>query len=158
MRARPAKLGTEDYARLAAFRYALRRFLRFSEQAARRAGLTPQHYQALLALRGAADAPRMTINDLAKRLLIRHNSAVGLVDRLVRQALLVRRPSAEDARKVHLELTAKGLRVVEKVAERHRAELGQAGPAIAAALMQIAQAQELSRPRRAPPRPRRKAG
>src|SRR3954469_23724513 len=76
-------LATRDYAQLAAFRYALRGFLRFSEGAAARAGLTSQHYQAMLVLRACPEDQRVTINDLAQQLFIKHNSAVGLVDRLV---------------------------------------------------------------------------
>src|SRR5205814_3775832 len=89
-------LETRDYARLAAFRHALRRFLRFSEAAAARAGLTSQHYQAMLVLRGCPDDKRVTINDLAQQLLIKHNSAVELVDRLAREGLVVREPSSAD--------------------------------------------------------------
>src|SRR4051812_14923442 len=76
------RLHTSDYARLAAFRGQLREFLRFSEDAAAAVGLTAQHYQAMLELRAAPDGAQLSINDLAGKLLIRHNSAVGLVDRL----------------------------------------------------------------------------
>src|SRR6188472_1093180 len=69
------KLATRDYAQLAAFRHALRGFLRFSEAAAAEAGLTARHYQAMLALRGSADGERLTIADLARQLYIKHNSA-----------------------------------------------------------------------------------
>jgi DNA-binding MarR family transcriptional regulator len=153
-RAAGKKLTDEDYAQLAAFRYALRRFLRFSEQAAQEAGLTAQHYQALLALRGMPG--RATIKDLARQLLIRHNSAVGLVDRLVAEGLLARMPSQDDARKVRLALTGKALRLVEKVALRHRVELERAGPEIGRTLIQIAEAQETGRLRAVPRRPRRR--
>jgi hypothetical protein len=71
-------LTTRDYAQLAAFRHALRGFLRFSEAAAGAAGLTGQHYQAMLVLRACPDERRVTINDLAQQLFIKHNSAVGL--------------------------------------------------------------------------------
>ena len=74
----PDKLETRDYALLADFRFALRSFLHFSESAAAKCGLTAQHYQAMLALRGCPEGQRVTINDLAQQLLIRHNSAVGL--------------------------------------------------------------------------------
>ena len=80
---RQFNLATRDYAQLAEFRRALRGFLRFSEDAAAAVGLTGQHYQAMLVLRGCPDEQRITINDLAKQLLIKHNSAVELVDRLV---------------------------------------------------------------------------
>ena len=122
------KLATPDYARLAAFRQALRGFLRFSEDAAAAQGLTAQHYQAMLILRGCPEDQRVTINDLAQQLLIKHNSAVGLVDRLVREKLVVREPSSEDRRKVELRLTGRGRHVLAKLAALHRRELQRIGP------------------------------
>ena len=122
------RLETRDYARLAEFRHALRRFLRFSEMAAARAGLTTQHYQAMLVLRGCPDDKRVTINDLAQQLLIKHNSAVELVDRLARERLVVREPSSADRRKVELRLTTRGRTVLAKLAGMHRAELQRIGP------------------------------
>src|SRR5579885_2495486 len=89
-------LPTAQYARLAAFRSALRSFLHFSEAEAGRVGLSSQQYQALRAVRASAEAGAPTINDLARQLFIKHNSAVGLVDRLVEQGLVRRRPVAED--------------------------------------------------------------
>ena len=122
------KLATRDYARLATFRYALRRFLRFSEAAAARVGLTGQHYQAMLVLRACPDQERVTINDLARHLLIKHNSAVGLVDRLAQEKLIVRETSSADRRKVELRLTPRGREVLAKLAAMHRAELQRVGP------------------------------
>ncbi len=122
------KQATEDYARLATFRYALRRFLRFSEAAAARVGLTGQHYQAMLALRACPDDERVTINDLARHLLIKHNSAVGLVHRLVEEKLIAREVSRADRRKVELRLTPRGRQVLAKLAAVHRAELQRIGP------------------------------
>jgi DNA-binding MarR family transcriptional regulator len=126
------------YAELAAFRYALRRFLAFSEGAAVAAGLTAQQYQALLAVRAGAEGEGFTINDLAKQLLIRHNSAVGLVDRLAAQGLVARKPWPDDRRKVHLVLTAKGNRLFERLADMHRTELQRIGPRLAKLLRRIA--------------------
>jgi DNA-binding MarR family transcriptional regulator len=122
------KLATQDYARLATFRYALRRFLRFSEAAAARVGLTGQHYQAMLVLRACPETERVTINDLARHLLIKHNSAVGLVDRLTQEKLIAREASSADRRKVELRLTARGREVLAKLAAVHRAELQRVGP------------------------------
>lgn len=121
-------LETRDYARLAEFRYALRKFLRFSEMAAAQAGLTTQHYQAMLVLRGCPEERRITINDLAQQLLIKHNSAVELVDRLVQENLVVREASPVDRRKVQVLLTARGREVLAKLAAMHRAELRHIGP------------------------------
>ena len=133
---RSAPLDAAEYQQLASFRYALRSFLRFSEVAAEEVGLTAQHYQALLAVCAAADG-HVTINDLARQLLIRHNSAVGLVDRLAAQALITREPSPQDGRKVYLRLSAKGDRVLQKLAEVHREELKRIGPQLEALLRDI---------------------
>ena len=121
------RLATRDYARLAAFRHALRKFLRFSEDAAAAVGLSGQHYQAMLAVRARGEA-RVTINDLAQQLLIKHNSAVELVDRLAQLDLVAREPSPADRRKVELRLTARGRGVLAKLAAVHRAELQRIGP------------------------------
>lgn len=123
-----APLATPDYATLAALRHTLRRFLHFSESAAGAAGLSAQHYQAMLVLRAGAGSERLAINDLARQLLIKHNSAVGLVDRLMAQGLVMRRRSSADRRMVHLRLTAKGNRLLERLAGVHRRELERIGP------------------------------
>ena len=123
-------LATGDYARLAAFRHAIREFLRFSEDAAAKAGLTAQHYQAMLVLRATPEDESVTIADLARRLFIKHNSAVGLVDRLVAESLVVRKPASHDRRKVELHLSARGRKVLARLAGMHRAELQRVGPAL----------------------------
>jgi DNA-binding MarR family transcriptional regulator len=135
-------LRTGDYAQLAAFRHALRKFLRFSEASAAEAGITGQHYQAMLVVRACPDEARVTINDLAQQLLIKHNSAVELVDRLVEQDLLKREASPRDRRKVELSLTARGRNVLAKLAAVHRAELHRIGPVLGRFFA------ELSRPAR----------
>jgi DNA-binding MarR family transcriptional regulator len=121
-------LSTGDYARLAAFRHALRRFLRFSETAAAEVGITGQHYQAMLILRACADGERITINELAQQLLVKHNTTVELVDRLVREELVAREASASDRRKVELRLTPHGRQVLARLAAVHRRELQRIGP------------------------------
>ena len=121
---------TEEYARLAAFRLALRTFLHFSEQAAARVGLTGQQYQALLVLRACPPGQPLTISDLARQLFLKHNSTVALVDRLESDGLLVRVPSSVDRRKVELRITASGSRVLGKLAERHRNKLQRIGPGL----------------------------
>ena len=122
------ELATHDYAQLAAFRHALRGFLRFSEAAAAEEGLTSQHYQAMLILRGWPNGEPVSINDLAQQLLIKHNSAVGLVDRLVAGGLVVREPSTVDRRKVELRLSPRGRQVLAELAAMHRDELRRIGP------------------------------
>jgi DNA-binding MarR family transcriptional regulator len=121
------KLATRDYAQLASFRHALRGFMRFSEAAAAQEGLTSQHYQAMLVLRGWDGQP-ISINDLSQQLLIKHNSAVGLVDRLAGEGLVVRLRSAVDRRKVELRLSSRGRQVLGKLAAMHRDELRRLGP------------------------------
>ena len=132
------RLSTRSYARLAAWRHALREFLRFSELAAEKLGLTGQHYQAMLVLRACPEGDRITIADLAKELIIKHNSAVGLVDRLVEQELVVRQPSKADRRKVELLLSARGRQVLAKLAALHREELARMGPVLERLLAEIA--------------------
>ena len=124
------QLATGDYARLAAFRGAIREFLRFSEDAAAREGLTAQHYQAMLVVRACPEDEQVTINDLAHKLLIKHNSAVGLADRLAGEGLIVRETSPTDRRKVVLQLSARGRQVLAKLAGMHRRELERMGPVL----------------------------
>ena len=140
-RPRP-ELDTRDYALLAAFRFALRSFLHFSESAAKESGLAAQHYQAMLVVRGCPEDRRITINDLAQQLLIRQNSAVGLVDRLEKQGLMARESSPLDKRKVHLRLTAKGDRILERLAGVHQEELRRIGPQLRQLVQQITRATE----------------
>jgi DNA-binding MarR family transcriptional regulator len=114
--------------RLAAFRLALRQFQSFSEQVAEAQGLTTQQYQALLALKGETDDGPFTVTLLAQRLLIKHNSAVGLVDRMEQLGLVTRRPSELDRRSVVVEISARGESVVKKLARTHRRELQRIAP------------------------------
>ncbi len=118
----------EEYVALAGFRYALREFLKFSEDAAQSVGLTPQQHQALLSIMGFAGRDFVTIGELAERLQIRHHSAVGLVDRLVAQDLARRRHGEEDHRQVLVELTAHGLETLRALSAAHHQELSQLGP------------------------------
>ena len=131
------RLATRDYARLAAFRRELRGFLRFSEEAAEAVGLTSQHYQAMLILRACPEGERVSIAGLAQQLLIKHNSAVGLVDRLVEEALVVRQASSTDRRKVELRLSARGRDVLARLASVHRAELQRIGPALKRVIAEV---------------------
>lgn len=107
-----------DYEALAEFRYLIRRFLEFSQNAARGVGLAPAQHQALLAIKGQPRGTRMTIGDLSERLCIRHHSAVELVDRLAAAGLVVRTTDPQDHRRVILDLT--------RSAEEHLAELSAA--------------------------------
>jgi DNA-binding MarR family transcriptional regulator len=123
-----APLGDVDYERLAEFRYILRQFLIFSEDAAAQAGLTAQQHQALLAIRGTPGRRPVTTGELAERLGIRHHSAVGLIDRLVAKALVVRHSGLDDRRQVHVALTAAAEAILATLSAAHREELARLAP------------------------------
>ena len=125
-RARP--LTDSDYERLAEFRYLLRRFLIFSEDAAEETGLTAQQHQALLAIKGFGGKTPITVGDVAERLGIRHHSAVGLIDRLLSKSLVKRRHGAEDRRQVLLTLTPKAEALLARLSAAHRDELKRLAP------------------------------
>ena len=126
-----------DYHTLAAFRAALRRFLRVSEDLAHGLGLTPQQHQAMLAIRGFPGGEQPTVGQLATRLQVHHNSAVGLVTRLVKQGYARRQASKEDQRRMHVSLTPKGHGLLDKLTEAHRIELHHIGPEIAGLLTEL---------------------
>ena len=113
---------------LAAFRFALRQFLRFSEDAAQEAGITPQQHQALLAIKGFPGRDRVSVGELAERLQVAHHSAVGLIDRLVMEKLVAREASEEDRRRVFITLTRRGEDVLETLSSAHREQLRRMGP------------------------------
>jgi len=131
------KLSTADYRLLAAFRYELRRFVAFSEQAAREAGIEPQQHQLLLALRGLPEGSRPTIGTLAERLCVQHHTAVALVDKLELRGLLRRARNPSDKREVLLSLTEDGELILRKLSALHRQQLGVVGPAMVDALQAI---------------------
>ena len=116
------RLTDEDYRRLARWRRALRRFQRFSEEAARRAGVSPTQHQVLLFVRGF-EKGKPTIADLAERLQVRHQSAVGLIDRCERGGLVRRKPDPLDHRCVLVEITPRAKRLLERLAREHLREL-----------------------------------
>jgi len=120
-------LSRSEYEMLAAFRFRLRQFLSFSEKAAEEVGLTQQQYQALLAVRAHAGPGLLTISDLAAQMLIKHHSAVGMVNRLEEQGMVRRESLAEDGRKVGIRLTVNGQRVFGRLAASHRGELRRIG-------------------------------
>src|ERR1035438_5789906 len=130
-----AQLTASDDRALPKFRYQIRRFLRFSEQAARRAGLEPAQHQLLLAVKAFAGEP--SVGEMAERLQLRHHSVVGLIDRLAESGLVRRSRAEGDRRQVRIWLTAKGEAVLHELSLEHRAELGGAGSALAAALRAI---------------------
>lgn len=132
------KLTKVDYEALAEFRYALRKFLGFSETAAADHGVSPQQYQALLAIEGFPQRNWVTLGELAEQMRIAHQSAVGLVDRIEKLGLVKRTVSPEDRRKVQVTLTRKGRQLLEKLYFVHRAELRSSGPTLIKALQKAA--------------------
>ncbi len=142
-------LEQSDYRALAEFRYQIRRFLRFSEQAARKAGIEPQQHQLMLAVKGLPDGVMATVGELANRLQIQHHSTVELVNRLEDQGLVSRKRGDEDRRQVEVLLTSKGERVLRELSLFHRSELRASGPELAAALRRLLAA--TGRGRRAEP-------
>jgi len=124
---------------LAEFRFELRRFLQFSEQAAITAGLQPQQHQLLLQVAGAPGHIAVTIAYAAERLGIKHNSAVELVNRSVREDLLLRVEDAADRRRAILQLTRKGTRILKRLSDDHARELTVMAPQLVQALEQIRQ-------------------
>jgi DNA-binding MarR family transcriptional regulator len=125
---------------LADFRYALRRFVSFSAEAAREAGVSPQQHQALLALKACPQDMEVTVGELAARLCIRHHSAVGLVNRLAARNFVRRVRSSTDRRHVHLELTSYGNSLIARLSATHRDELKRIGPELKRALRELEEA------------------
>lgn len=123
---------------LAEFRYTLRRFLHFSEEAAARSGLTAQQHQLLLQIDGAPAGTATTIGYLADRLSLRHHSVVELGDRSEEAGLLIRRRAPDDRRCVVLELTSAGARILRDLSADHARELTELGPQLVQALKAIA--------------------
>ena len=116
-------LDQQDYERLLAFRTGLRRFLAWSAQQAEAAGITPAQHQLLLAIRGHPDPRGPTIGEIAGYLLVRHHSAVELIDRAATAGLVARRADSEDGRTVRIALTGDGRKRLERLAAAHLEEL-----------------------------------
>jgi DNA-binding MarR family transcriptional regulator len=127
----------DDYSALARFRYLIRQFLQFSEDAARHEELEPQQHQMLLVIRASEDSAGPTVGDVAQQLFIRHHSAVGLADRLEERGLIERARPDEDRRHVRLRLTDRGGEILEHLSRSHQAELRKLGPELVAALGEL---------------------
>lgn len=136
MTARTRQLGDADYAALADFRHAIRRFQAFSEARAIEVGLTPQQHQALLAIR-AAPSHQATVGYVADRLILKPHSATGLVDRLEAQGLVTREISQEDRRRALLRLTPAAFQILAELSATHRDELQRLKPLLSDILQQI---------------------
>lgn len=114
-----------DYEALALFRYAMRKFLRFSKTTlGAEAALTPEQYEALLALKAFGNSTgSLNIGELSERLQVKHHTAVSLAGKLVVRKLVARKPSARDRRQVRLKLTAAGDSLLARMAAIHRQEM-----------------------------------
>lgn len=108
---------------LAQFRYALRKFLRFSEEAARACGVTPQQHQLLLGVAGFSKDGTATVSELAEFLQERNHSVVGLVERAAAMGLVRRATNPEDRRQVLVTLTPRGQRILSRLSQLHRDEV-----------------------------------
>jgi DNA-binding MarR family transcriptional regulator len=122
---------------LADFRFELRSFLCFSEQAASHNGLQPQQHQLLLQVAGAPDTATVTIAYAAARLGLKHNSVVELADRSEREGLLARVADATDKRRILLRVTRKGGTVLNRLTSEHARELNVMAPGLIAALEHV---------------------
>jgi DNA-binding MarR family transcriptional regulator len=131
-------LQAEDYEALAAFRYAMRKFLSFSKRTlADEAQFTPEQYEALLALKAFSSSTGLTIRDLSERLQVKHNTAVGIVNKLEAMWLLRREPGVLDRRQVFLKLLPAGDQLLARVAAIHREEMRMRSPEMIEALVRL---------------------
>jgi DNA-binding MarR family transcriptional regulator len=126
-----------NFKAMAELRYQIRRFLRFSENVARQAGIEPQQHQLLLAVRGLPDELRPTIGVLAERMQLQHHSTVELIDRLVERGFLFRLRSTDDKRQVLVKLTHDGEEFLKRLSLHHLQELQSAGPAFVKVLQSL---------------------
>ena len=129
-----------DYQALAQFRYEIRKFLAFSEDAARAAGIEPQQHQALLAVKGLPQGSEPTIGALAERLCVQHHTAVAVVDQLERHGWILRQRGTRDRRQVLLSITAEGSALLAELSEMHREQLGTVASGMILALDAIVKA------------------
>jgi DNA-binding MarR family transcriptional regulator len=126
------ELTDQDFERLLAFRLGLRRFLHWSEEQAEEVGLTPAQHQLLLVIRGSNETHGPTIGSIGDSLLLRHHSAVELIDRAEHAGLVERRGDPDDRRVVRVVLTRKGHGMLERLTVRHLEELHELAPVLEA--------------------------
>lgn len=126
-----------DYRSLAEFRYAIRKFLAFSEAAASEAGLTAQQHQALLTIKGVGEVDGLSIGDLATRLLVRQHTAAELANRLEEAGLVRRRSDPNDGRRVLLTLTPESERRLQSLSDIHLDEISSMAPQLVSILAKL---------------------
>jgi DNA-binding MarR family transcriptional regulator len=130
-----ASVSPKHYRALAAFRYAMRRFLRFSkEYLAAEAGLTPEQYEALLALKVFSASDGLLVGQLSERLQVKHHTAVSLTDKLAARKLVTKQRGIADRRQVYVKLTDAGSTLLTSMARIHRDELHARSPEMMDAL------------------------
>jgi DNA-binding MarR family transcriptional regulator len=137
MTVRTSQLTIREFRELAEFRYQIRRFLRFSEDQAHANGIEPQQHQLLLAIKGLPDGAKPTIGELASRMLIRHHSAVELVNRLTDHGAVERVVAEADHREVLVRLTKKGEALLHSLSVAHHEELRAKGPELMKSLGEV---------------------
>ena len=128
------KVATSDYRALAALRYLLRQFLCEADSAAHRIGLEPQQFQLLLAVRGLPEGFEPTVQTLAERLALRHNTTVELIDRMEQHRYVTRTRKKSDRRAALVSLLPEGERLLEQVARQRLTEVRAGGTALLNAL------------------------
>ena len=121
-------LDDADYRRLLGFRTGIRHFLHWSEEQAAAVSVTPAQHQLMLAIRGHGESDGPTVGDIADALVLRHNSAVGLIDRAVEAGLVMRYVDVRDSRVVRLQLTTLGSRRIRQLSRAHLEELRRLAP------------------------------
>jgi DNA-binding MarR family transcriptional regulator len=137
MDANSKQISITDYQALAEFRYQLRRFIRYSEQVARAAGIEPQQHQVLLAIKGLPNGEKATIGKLAERLQLQHHSTVELIDRLCERGLVERQRDEADQRRVLVHLTTQGEAMLQHLSTHTLAELKLTGPTLVKTLEEL---------------------
>ena len=142
-------MSAAEFRALAEFRYRIRIYLNGSEEAARNAGLEPQQYMLMLALRGLPVGRNPSIRDVAERLQLRHHSVVELVDRLEQRQLLRRERSRTDRRQVFVHLTPRGEKILTRLAKQRILELRTAAPALVRSLTAVIRSTQSPRAGRA---------
>jgi len=133
----PTELLLDDFRALAEWRHQIRKFLSFSEEAARSVGLEPQQHQLLLAVKGLPEGYPPTITGIAERMAIRHHTVVELVDRLAARGIVKREPSPVDRRSVLVTLTPRAERLIRCLSDEHRNQLRTSGPALVSAISRV---------------------
>ena len=144
----PKEITTAEYRALAELRYRIRKFVREGDAVARAAGLEPQQYLLLLAIRGIPEGEEPTIRILADRLALKHQSTVELIDRLEAHGYVRRSRSRDDRRRVLVSLLPRGEKLLEEVAQQRIGELRSSGAALVNAISALLENGRASRDRK----------